>query len=350
MPTVPHRVRHATRQLVRQSAAAIERPAALARRPATRSVVAFIGSRAVSAALMLAQLAVVAALFDTAAAATFFVLWTLVWASSVWLRFGVDQVIPRQGGAREDNRRPRRAGRRPRRRRAHRARARRGPAAARRRVARVRPGGADRRSSLPSASPLPSPGARSCCSPRCCAASTPSGARARVQGVMPSAALLAASAIAPQISDGWLGLLAREHGRAVGRAARRGRRGGAGDRAQRDRRDAVRARPSRRRAASRRVADRARAKSASPCRCCSARRSGCRTPISLRCTPLPVSRGCSRGRRAPSPRWRRRAWRWRSPAAAPSVRCCAARRSRRRRRRCRSARSASCSRRSCSAR
>lgn len=66
------------------------------RRPAARSAVLFLGSRALSAVLVLAQLATIAALYPTAAGATFFVLWTLVWASSVWLRFGVDQVIPRR--------------------------------------------------------------------------------------------------------------------------------------------------------------------------------------------------------------------------------------------------------------
>ncbi len=67
----------------------------LVRRPAARSTAAFLGWRAVGAALALAQIGAVATLFAIDAAATFFVLWTLAWAGSVLLRFGVDQVIPR---------------------------------------------------------------------------------------------------------------------------------------------------------------------------------------------------------------------------------------------------------------
>jgi peptidoglycan/LPS O-acetylase OafA/YrhL len=73
----------------------LHRTVQVIQRPATRSTAAFLGWRAVSAVLTLAQLGVIAALFPVAAAATFFVLWTIVWAGSVWLRFGVDQVIPR---------------------------------------------------------------------------------------------------------------------------------------------------------------------------------------------------------------------------------------------------------------
>jgi peptidoglycan/LPS O-acetylase OafA/YrhL len=65
------------------------------------SGIAFFLSRALSAALILGQLAVVASLFSAEDTATFFVLWTLVWGGSVWLRFGVDQLIPRHAaGAR----------------------------------------------------------------------------------------------------------------------------------------------------------------------------------------------------------------------------------------------------------
>lgn len=60
-----------------------------------RSGLVFFLSRALGAALTLGQLAVVAALFSADVTATFFVLWTLVWGGSVWLRFGVDQLIPR---------------------------------------------------------------------------------------------------------------------------------------------------------------------------------------------------------------------------------------------------------------
>ena len=207
MPTVLHRVRHTTRQLGRHCAAAVGRSAALARRPATVSVVAFIGSRAFSAALMLAQLGVVAALFDTAAAATFFVLWTIVWASSVWLRFGVDQVIPRKAAhARITHDLTPLAG-------------------TRGVVVRTAP-------ALAVALPLlvaitlgvTAAGRILLVAGLCFAAAAAWGAivllaallrgfdavgrSGAVQGVLPSAALLAASVVAPQISGGWIGLLA----------------------------------------------------------------------------------------------------------------------------------------------
>ena len=207
MPTVLHRVRHVTRKLGRHAAVAVGRSAALARRPASRSAVAFIGSRAFSAALMLAQLGVVAALFDTAAAATFFVLWTLVWASSVWLRFGVDQVIPRKA-----------------------AHARitgdlAGLAGARGVTARTAPVLAVALPLLVALTVGSAPAERTLLVAGLCFAAAAAwgaivllaallrgfaavGRSGAVQGVLPSAALLAASIIAPQISDGWIGLLA----------------------------------------------------------------------------------------------------------------------------------------------
>ncbi len=62
---------------------------------ATRSGLVFFVARALGAALTLGQLAVIADLFSADETATFFVLWTLVWGGSVWLRFGVDQLVPR---------------------------------------------------------------------------------------------------------------------------------------------------------------------------------------------------------------------------------------------------------------
>ena len=294
---------------------------------------------------MLAQLGVVAALFDTAAAATFFVLWTLVWASSVWLRFGVDQVIPRKAAHARIT----------------------GDLAA---LAGTR--GVVLRTAPVLAVALPllvaitlgatAAGRILLVAGLCFAAAAAWGAivllaallrgfdavgrSGAVQGVLPSAALLAASAIAPQISDGWIGLLAASTvalwvalvaavavtARAIGRPAIGAMlfaRGPA---------DAEQL-PAGLLTVLSEVG------LALPLLLGLSGRV-CRTPSSPRCTPPAASPACSRGPPAPSPRWRPRAWRWRSPGAPPSGRCCAARRSRRRRRRCRSPRSASSSRRS----
>ena len=64
-------------------------------RSAARGAASFFVWRAVGAALALGQVALVSALFGADVAARFFVLWTLVWCGSVWLRFGVDQLLPR---------------------------------------------------------------------------------------------------------------------------------------------------------------------------------------------------------------------------------------------------------------
>ena len=64
-------------------------------RSAARGAISFFVWRAVGAALALGQVALVSALFGADVAARFFVLWTLVWCGSVWLRFGVDQLLPR---------------------------------------------------------------------------------------------------------------------------------------------------------------------------------------------------------------------------------------------------------------
>ncbi len=55
----------------------------------------FLVTRGTNAALALAQIALVSHFYSTSAAATFFVFWTVVWAGSVLLRFGTDQIIPK---------------------------------------------------------------------------------------------------------------------------------------------------------------------------------------------------------------------------------------------------------------
>ena len=59
------------------------------------NAILFFGSRAVNGALILAQVALIARLYPAAEAARFFVFWTIVWCGSVWLRFGVDQLLPK---------------------------------------------------------------------------------------------------------------------------------------------------------------------------------------------------------------------------------------------------------------
>lgn len=55
----------------------------------------FMATRATNAALALAQIALVSHHYSTSASATFFVFWTIVWAASVLLRFGTDQILPK---------------------------------------------------------------------------------------------------------------------------------------------------------------------------------------------------------------------------------------------------------------
>lgn len=65
------------------------------RSPVVRSGATFFGSRALNAVLLLGQLALVSAWYPQAAAAQFFVIWTVGWCAAVWLRFGFDQLLPK---------------------------------------------------------------------------------------------------------------------------------------------------------------------------------------------------------------------------------------------------------------
>lgn len=65
------------------------------RRGLAAHVTAFLITRGINAALALAQIALVTHYFSPSEAATFFVFWTLVWAGSVLLRFGADQLVPK---------------------------------------------------------------------------------------------------------------------------------------------------------------------------------------------------------------------------------------------------------------
>jgi len=65
------------------------------RRGLAAHVTAFLITRGTNAALALVQIALVTHYYSTSAAATFFVFWTLVWAGSVLLRFGTDQLVPK---------------------------------------------------------------------------------------------------------------------------------------------------------------------------------------------------------------------------------------------------------------
>ena len=59
----------------------------------------FLASRGVNAALVLVQLALVGRLYGDLEASKFFVLWTVVWAGSVGVRFGFDQLLPKHAAA-----------------------------------------------------------------------------------------------------------------------------------------------------------------------------------------------------------------------------------------------------------
>ena len=55
----------------------------------------FLLSRVANALLVLGQLALVARLYGSDEASTFFVFWTVVWAGSIGIRFGFDQLLPK---------------------------------------------------------------------------------------------------------------------------------------------------------------------------------------------------------------------------------------------------------------
>jgi O-antigen/teichoic acid export membrane protein len=59
----------------------------------------FLASRGVNAVLVLVQLALIGRLYGDLEASKFFVLWTVVWAGSVGVRFGFDQLLPKHAAA-----------------------------------------------------------------------------------------------------------------------------------------------------------------------------------------------------------------------------------------------------------
>lgn len=61
----------------------------------------FLVSRVANAILVLAQLALVARLYSSLDASQFFVLWTVLWAASVGVRFGFDLLLPKHAAAAE---------------------------------------------------------------------------------------------------------------------------------------------------------------------------------------------------------------------------------------------------------
>lgn len=61
----------------------------------------FLLSRVANAVLVLVQLALVARLYGTLDASKFFVLWTVIWAGSVGVRFGFDLLLPKHVAAAE---------------------------------------------------------------------------------------------------------------------------------------------------------------------------------------------------------------------------------------------------------
>lgn len=61
----------------------------------------FLLSRVTNAVLVLVQLALVARLYGTLDASKFFVLWTVIWAGSVGVRFGFDLLLPKHVAAAE---------------------------------------------------------------------------------------------------------------------------------------------------------------------------------------------------------------------------------------------------------
>lgn len=70
-------------------------PVTTSRRGLAAHVTAFLITRGTNAALALVQIALVTHYYSASAAAAFFVFWTLVWAGSVLLRFGTDQLVPK---------------------------------------------------------------------------------------------------------------------------------------------------------------------------------------------------------------------------------------------------------------
>lgn len=69
------------------------------RRGTLQSAASFLLSRVVNALLVLVQLALVARLYGTTDASSFFVLWTVIWAASIGIRFGFDMLLPKQVAA-----------------------------------------------------------------------------------------------------------------------------------------------------------------------------------------------------------------------------------------------------------
>jgi hypothetical protein len=71
------------------------------RRAHLQNASSFLVSRGVNAVLVLVQLALVGRLYGTDEAATFFVFWTVVWAASIGVRFGYDQLLPKHAATAE---------------------------------------------------------------------------------------------------------------------------------------------------------------------------------------------------------------------------------------------------------
>lgn len=65
------------------------------RRAHLQNASSFLVSRGVNAVLVLVQLALVGRLYGTDQASKFFVFWTVVWAASIGIRFGFDQLLPK---------------------------------------------------------------------------------------------------------------------------------------------------------------------------------------------------------------------------------------------------------------
>jgi O-antigen/teichoic acid export membrane protein len=75
------------------------RAAWASRRGHIRGASSFLASRGVNAILVLVQLALVGRLYGDVDASLFFVLWTVIWAASVGIRFGFDQLLPKHAAA-----------------------------------------------------------------------------------------------------------------------------------------------------------------------------------------------------------------------------------------------------------
>ena len=69
------------------------------RRTHFQSASSFLASRAVNAVLILVQLALVGRLYGSSDASTFFVLWTVISAATVGVRFGYDLLLPKRAAA-----------------------------------------------------------------------------------------------------------------------------------------------------------------------------------------------------------------------------------------------------------